>query len=201
MPPHPRHRVLYRSCERRPAGEPGRDRGTQRAAGPVRVPRVDSRAAKDAPRPAVPEEVQDLVALQVTSLDQRRRRAAPHNVPCSHFHAPKIPFPYPRQNHRFGPVRRDDGGQRHQLLADRCHGLGVEQLVAAGRDHHRVEDVAAEAVAPKRRRDHMDDFGVGQQCRDLTPAGMSRAHAVDLAPRGGRGGWVYPLHAQRILCG
>src|SRR3712207_7456277 len=47
---------------------------------------------------------------------------------------------------RLVEVRRHERGQRDQLRGDRLHGAALEEQVARGGDHHRVEHVMRKAV-------------------------------------------------------
>jgi len=104
------------------------------------------------------------------------------------------------QGRRFREVRRDQGGEGHQVT-HRLDRIVVEQPVTAGGDHHRVEDHKIMGVAAQEVPDGTDDAGVGQH-PDLDGVETDIGdQGLELPDHEIRWYHVHSGHAQGALCG
>src|SRR6267143_237016 len=198
-----------------PLGEPGGlqqfaterevrgKRRRKRAAGPVRVARVDARRATFVERVAIEHEVDDL-RRQVLAADRRLAAVTSRDDYGGRTHVVQPPRGLPRIVHRcdaqaaerlrFGNIGGDDARTRNQLRAQRLHAVGVEQPLAARRDEHRVDhdnrqlqrlDRGRHRLDNGPRREHADLGGVDREVAgdrfDLCghKIGRQRRHRLD----------------------
>ena len=127
------------------------NRRRQAATGAVGRPAHDAGVDEGVNSGAVPEQVDDLPPLRMPALEQHRRAALPEPP---HQALPRLGRPRDRPTADalgFGEVRRQQGRQREEPLQV-LYGIGIEQRVAALRDHDRIEHD---------RRSHMSRGGRG----------------------------------------
>jgi len=104
------------------------------------------------------------------------------------------------QGRRFREVRRDQGGEGHQVT-HRLDGIVVEEAVTAGGDHDRVEDDKVVGVVAKEVPDGADDGGVGEHADlDCVEADIGD-QGLELLGDELRWYHVHSGHALGVLCG
>ena len=84
------------------------------------------------------------------------------------------------QSRSLGQIGRDHRRQRHQFLAQGFDGLGGEQAIARGCDHHGIEHDMPRLPARQRGRDRIDAGGLRHHA-DLHRADLEIGkHRIDL---------------------
>ena len=128
------------------AGQPGRDRGRERAAGSVGVGRVDPRRREHVERRAVEDDVLRAFTAEVAALDDDEARPERLDPAGRLARRPLVDDIDAREHGCLRGVGRDDGGERQEQLAERGDGILAEEAIAALRDHHGIDDEAGHAV-------------------------------------------------------
>src|SRR5439155_962208 len=111
----------------------------EHAAGAVEASALAAGRAQLQEAAAVVEHV-DRIAREVPALHQRGARAPRDQRPRRLAHLPNGRDRAPGQDLCLAQVRRDERREGQEPLAERGDPRGLEQRVAAGRHHHRVDD-------------------------------------------------------------
>src|SRR5207237_6652588 len=163
-------RVLHRLHDVTAVGESGSDRRRQRAAGAMRVQRVDPFGLKCVERPTVKQHVRGVTRAMATlhdyrawaEIDNRPRRLVDvlyrrERTADEHFGFRQIGRHYQRQRQEIADQRRDR--------------VRLEQAIAALGNHHRIDYDAIEAPTTNALGHRGDDLSAGQHAR------LGRVHA------------------------
>ena len=143
------------------------DRGRQRAAGAVRVARVDPLAGQFGDRLAVEQQI---------GAVRRRQDARPSATPIAgradaasrtacRMSASVAGAGPPISTARLRQVRRDHPRQRHERVAQRRDRIFAQQPMAALRHHHRIEHDVARTVMAQPVGDRRRNLARSPPCR------------------------------------
>ena len=182
-----------------PEGKPGRYPRREGAPCAVRVPGGKAGAPPDALLLAVPEQVHEFVPLAVAAFDQRRSRSHLHERPGRLPLSGLALHRKAREDPGLIQVRRHEGCPWHQ---ERGHGplcIPVQQAVAGGGDHDRVQHVAPERMGLEERGHLSNEFGGGQHPRLDGARGQVLHHGIHLVPDHDQRHRVHAPHPHGIL--
>ncbi len=187
--------VVPRARERRAIVEPEREVGGNRrgqgAACSMGMPGVDSRAAQLEHFVCRADDVDRLRTVEVPALDEYDAGAELEDPSAGGPHVIDRTNRPPGQHLSLWDIGRHDMREREELRPYRRDGLLFEQTVAALGDHHWVDDDMRQVELGDRRRNGLDDGGVGEHADldgiDAEVAGDSfdlRGHEIarDRAP-------------------
>ena len=110
------------------------------------------------------EQVNGLIAGEMTALEQDRHAVFFREFFSSNAHGGKIANRFAEQPGRFVEVGRDQGGERKQFCLVKLDRVGAQKLRAAGRDDHRIDHernlpVDLAGKIDQRSRDRGNNFG------------------------------------------
>lgn len=189
--------------QRHAEAQPGGDGRGQSAARAVVVRRVHVRLAQGigiAVRSDQPVRDQNGRALEVAALDQHGFGSQGQQAAARLGHVGVGVYGHARQKFGFGPVGREQIGQRQDAFLQRVHGVLLQQAVAAlthaYRVHHQGKTSVRQAVG------HRSDDGGGKQHAGFRGVdGKARQHGLQLQGHKGRVRGVDARHPQAVLGG
>ena len=191
------HRNLEHTALRQPRGHGRREC----AAGAMRFTALDSWMTPDVLVASVPEQIDHLVTLEVTTLDQSSPRA---ELDQGARRAAEVVRGFdlvPEQQLGLMGVGCDKRGEREQPGAHSIDGFFGEQAIAARRDHDGVEYKGAETMRVDRLSHRFDELARGEH------AGLDRGrrqivdHDFDLLLHEVDGHGMHAVDAGGVLGG
>ncbi len=151
---------------------------------------------------SVEQDVNRFGGLQGTSGDQRRTRSHVDEVARRLAHRGRVgDLLAPEQDFGLAQVRGHQHCQRKHVLAHRGHRAGRQQQIAAGRDHHGIDDQIGNRPLARALRHRVDDLRAREHSGFRGGDGKIVHHRVDLRRDKSRFEIHHRPHANRVLRG